>query len=110
MTRHDPKSRFLHMRDYSAKAVSLVKGKEKEIVKSDDVLCLALTRLVELIGEAASQVPPREREKYPSLPWPQMINMRNRLIHAYDDVDFDILWDTLTINLPKLIIELDKII
>jgi len=66
--------------------------------------------LVELIGEAASQVPQEVRGKYPNVPWPKIVSMRNRLIHGYDVVDYEILWDTITEDLPLLITELERII
>jgi len=71
---------------------------------------LSLTHLVELIGEAASQVPQEVRGKYPNVPWPKIVSMRNRLIHGYDVVDYEILWDTITEDLPLLITELERII
>ena len=46
---------------------------------------------------------------YPSIPWPQIVGLRNRLIHGYDAVDFDILWDVLQFDLPALIAELRAI-
>ena len=54
-------------------------------------LKLALVRLLEIIGEAASRVPKEERALYPTLPWVQLVGLRNRLIHGYDTVDLDIL-------------------
>ena len=71
---------------------------------------MSLTHLVELIGEAASQVPQEVRGKYPNVPWPKIVSMRNRLIHGYDVVDYEILWDTITEDLPLLITELERII
>ena len=56
MPRRDPKVRLLHMRDYARKAVSMVKGQTRNDLDSDEKLRLALTHLVELIGEAASKV------------------------------------------------------
>jgi len=64
---------------------------------------LALTRLVEIIGEAAARVSAQTREQYPDIPWIEMIGLRNRLIHGYDAVDLDILWDILKEDLPPLI-------
>jgi uncharacterized protein with HEPN domain len=47
--------------------------------------------LLEIVGEAASRVPVGERPQYPGVPWVQIVGLRNRLIHGYDNVDFDIL-------------------
>lgn len=79
-------------------------------LEKDEMFRLALTHLVELVGEAASRVPPAIREKYPQIPWLKIIDMRNRLIHGYDFIDYDILWNAVTKNLPILLAELEKII
>jgi uncharacterized protein with HEPN domain len=110
MTQHDDKVKLQHMLDHANEAVSLVSGKEKTDLQKNRLLELALTRLIEIIGEAAAKVNPGIQAKYPSIPWPQIIGMRNRLIHGYDTVDLDILWDTIEIDLPPLISELEKIL
>jgi len=74
------------------------------------LLNLALTRLLEIIGEAANRVPEEVRLRYPHLPWLQMIAARNRLIHGYDSVDFDVLWTILENDLPVLIVQLEEIL
>jgi uncharacterized protein with HEPN domain len=74
------------------------------------VLNLALTRLIEVVGEAANRVPDDFQAKFPQLPWMQMVGARNRLIHGYDSVDFDILWTIITVDLPDLITKLEKIL
>ena len=53
---------------------------------------------------------PEIKEKYAELPWPQIIAMRNRLIHGYDSVDYDILWDTIKEDIPHLISSLEEVI
>ncbi len=58
--------------------------------------------LVEIIGEAAARVGTESREKYPSIPWLQVVGIRNRLVHGYDAVDLDVLWDTIIDDLPRL--------
>lgn len=68
------------------------------------MLCLAVTRLIELIGEAASQYPKELQMQYPQIPWAKMISMRNRLIHGYDFVDYNILWNAVTMNIPRLLV------
>jgi uncharacterized protein with HEPN domain len=98
------------MRDYASKIGTLVAGKNKEDLEEDEVLCLAITRLIELIGEAANKYPKELQKHYPRIPWAKIVSMRNRLIHGYDFVDYDILWDAVTINIPTLLLELEKII
>lgn len=110
MTRHDPKVSFLQMRDSVKEAVSLTKNKSKEEIEKDRVLNLALTRLLEVIGEAANRIPAEIRSKYPTIPWPQVIGLRNRLIHAYDQIDQEILWEIISEDLPALYQQLEKLI
>ena len=110
MSRRDPLVRLKHMLDYAREAVEMAKGQMAKDLDTDRKLVLSLTHLVELIGEAASQVPQEVRGKYPNVPWPKVVSMRNRLIHGYDVVDYDILWDTITEDLPLRITELERII
>ncbi|RKY23535.1 MAG: hypothetical protein DRP83_09080, partial [Planctomycetota bacterium] len=76
----------------------------------DRMLELSLVRLVEIVGEAASKITPEYQQKYPLIPWQQARLMRNRLIHGYDTVDLDVLWDTIEIDFPPLIKELETIV
>ena len=55
------------------------------------------------MGEAAAQVSDAGRAELPAIPWQQIVGMRNRLVHAYFDIDLDILWDTVQLSLPSLI-------
>ena len=96
------------MRDYARKAVEMAYGQTRQDLDVNEMLRLALTHLVELVGEAASQVPEETQAQYPQIPWPQVIGMRHRLIHGYDKVDYDILWETIERNLPDLIAALDR--
>lgn len=110
MLRRDPEVRLLHIRDFARKAIELTRDKTYAVFEADEVLRLALTHLVELVGEAANQVPLKTKEQYPEIPWTKIISMRHRLIHGYDDVDPRILWDTATVNLPELLSQLDRIL
>jgi len=110
MSKHDPKVRLLHMRDFAQKAVQLTRGKTRADVEHDEVLRLAVSRLLELIGEAATHVPADVRDRHPEIPWPKIVSMRNRLIHGYDDVDYAILSDAITFNLPELLQHLQRAI
>ena len=110
MTQHNDMIKLRHMLDHAREAAELIAGKQKAELKQNRVLELALIRLVEIVGEASAKVSSDTQKKYPTIPWPQVIGMRNRLIHGYDSVDLDVLWDTIEIDLPPLIGELDKIL
>lgn len=88
----------------------MVRNRVRADLDSDRMLNLALVRLLEILGEAANRVPPEERATYPEIPWPQLSGLRNRLIHEYDNVDFDILWQILNQDLPPLVRELERIV
>jgi len=66
------------------------------------LLRYALIHLVEVLGEAAAHVSEEGQQKYCRVPLREARNMRNRLIHGYDVVDLDILWDTIQVDLPAL--------
>ena len=102
--------RLRHMLDHAREAVSLVKGKMRDDLDADRLLNLALVRLVEIVGEAAARFPRERWSLYPEIPWPQIVSLRNRLIHGYDSIDFDILWEIVTRDLPSLISHLEKIV
>lgn len=85
----------------------MVAGRNRADLDGDRQFSLALTRLMEIIGEAAARVPPEISRALPDVPWPQIVALRNRLIHGYDEVDRDILWSIVSQNLPPLIGELE---
>jgi uncharacterized protein with HEPN domain len=87
-------------------ALAFVAGRERADLDRDAMLLLALTRAVEVVGEAAGKVSEAARRELPKVPWPQIVGMRNRLIHAYFDINRDILWDTVQLALPPLIAQL----
>ncbi len=97
------------MLDYSREAVALIAGKNRAHLDTNRMLALAVTHLVEIVGEAASRIPKEDREPYPDIPWAAVVGVRNRLVHGYDTVDFDILWEILTKDLPPIIAALEKI-
>ena len=95
------------MLDYARKAVRLASGRTRGDLDADELFGLAMTRLLEVIGEAAARVSPATREHHPQIPWLPIAGMRNRLIHAYDKVDFNVLWDVVQYDLPALVAELE---
>ena len=110
MTQHDDIARLQHVLEHAREAVSMIEGKERADLRHERMLELSLIRLIEVVGEAAARVTPEGQAKYSSIPWPQVVGMRNRLIHGYDQVDLDILWDTIEVDLPPFITKLEKIL
>ncbi len=110
MTQHNDDIRLRHMLDYSRKAVAMIEGRAREDLDRDEMLCLALTRLVEVVGEAATRVSRPGQERHAQIPWVQIVGLRNRLVHGYDAVDLDILWDIVQQDLPPLIADLQDIV
>jgi uncharacterized protein with HEPN domain len=110
MPRHDDRVLLRHMLDYASEAVALVRGHRREDLQRDRMLELALTRLVEIVGEAAARVTEATRLHHPAIPWQQITGTRNRLIHGYTEVDCDVLWDTAIVDLPPLIELLQRIV
>lgn len=98
------------MRDAAIEAISFATNQSRESLDGDRMLTLALVKEIEIIGEAAGRISAECRAKYPQVPWVQIIGMRNRLTHAYFEVDLDIVWEVVTGDLPSLVMELEKII
>ena len=98
------------MLDHACEAVDMVKDRTRGELDTERVLSLALVQLMQIIGEAAGRVSLVRQAKHPELPWPEIIALRNRLIHGYDAVDFDILWQIVTNDIPPLVSALERII
>ena len=110
MSKHDPNIALRQILFHAQEAGNIARHRSRKDLDTDRILNLALTRLLEIIGEAANRVPTGVQLQYPDLPWLQMIGARNRLIHGYDQVDFDILWSIIKKDLPSLIEQLEKIL
>ena len=110
MSKHDDAVRLRHMLDHAREAVLLLRGKRHSDLEDSRVLQLALVRLIEIVGEAANQISKETQGRHPQVTWAQIIGMRNRLIHGYDFVDIDILWQTVCEDLPELITVLERLI
>jgi len=82
--------------------LSYVAGKAKADFRTDTQCQDAVIRRFEIIGEAARRLSDDTRASLPQLPWDAMIGMRNILIHAYDGVDLDVVWETIHAGLPTL--------
>jgi uncharacterized protein with HEPN domain len=103
-------ARLRHMLDYSREAILLAGKGTRRDLDTNRMLQLSLIRLVEIVGEAASRVSAGTRRQHPQIPWSQIAGMRNRLIHGYDFVDYDILWQTVQEDLPTLVAALEPLV
>jgi uncharacterized protein with HEPN domain len=98
------------MLDHAVEAIEMARGRTRADLDNDRQLNLALVRLLEIVGEAAGRVSDKTRECHPDIPWPEIVSLRNRLIHGYDEVDFDILWEIIQSDLPRLVSRLEEIL
>jgi uncharacterized protein with HEPN domain len=102
--REDDRTRLQHMLDAARKAARLAAGRDRaELDAEDNPLADALVHLISVIGEAANKVSSATCSDLDAIPWPDVIGMRNRLIHSYFDINLDILWATVQDSLPSLI-------
>ena len=101
---------FQHMLDYAQEAIAFTRDKSLPDFTDERQLHLAVTHLIELIGEAANHISLETQKLYPHIPWPKIIGMRHRLIHGYDFLDYRILWQTVQNDLPALIQLIEKIL
>jgi uncharacterized protein with HEPN domain len=100
--------RLRHVRQAVASALELAAGSQRSDLTSNMMLAMALARCLEILGEAASKVSPEARLRFSAIPFAKMVSMRNHLIHAYLDIDLDIVWTTVTDDLPSLLPVLDS--
>ena len=102
--------RLRHMLDAAQKAIVFTQGRERADLDTDEMLALAVVRLVEILGEAAKNVSQDLKDQAPDIAWRQIAGTRDRLTHAYFDVDLDVIWDIVTSDLPSLVEELEKLL
>ena len=110
MARYDDRRRLQHMLTHAVEASEMALGRTRTELDADRQLNLSLVRLLEIVGEAATRVSPDFCEHHPEIPWQDIITLLNRLIHGYDSVDFDILWEIVRQDLPQLISQMEQIL
>jgi uncharacterized protein with HEPN domain len=98
-----------HMLDMARKAVAKVAGKSRTDYDADEDLRIVLAHLVQTIGEAAGRVSPETQARHAGIPWKGIVGIRHRIVHDYMDVDYDILWEVVTKDVPSLIATLEKL-
>ncbi|HIJ64426.1 MAG TPA: DUF86 domain-containing protein [Candidatus Hydrogenedentes bacterium] len=107
---HDDTAYLLDMLVAARDAVSYVSELTQQQFEQSRLHQDAVFKTLEVIGEAAGRVTDQTRSRHPEMPWVQIIGMRNRLVHAYFDVDLRKVWDTAQNDIPRLIALLESLV
>lgn len=99
-----------HMLDAARKVQVFTEKRQRADLESDEMLSLAIVRLLEILGEASRNISSDLRQRNPQVPWAAIAGTRNRLIHGYFDVDLDIVWTIVTQDIPVLIPQIETIL
>lgn len=110
MSRHDDKVSLRQMLDHAREALDMSRGRSRVDLDRHRQFFLSVLKLVEIVGEAARRVSEATRKAHPQVPWPKIVGTRDRLVHGYDRVDFDMLWRIVHEELPALVAELQRIL
>ncbi len=98
------------MLEASRETVASAQGRTRADLDHDRIYALGLVKCIEIIGEAAARVSPEAQSQHPQIPRPQIIGMRNRLVHAYFDLDLDQVWNAVTEDIPPLMAALENVL
>jgi uncharacterized protein with HEPN domain len=107
--RKDDLAYISHMIDLSRAAVHKTSIVTRNQYDADENLRLAVTHLIQTIGEAARRVSTDFRQQHSHIPWNQIIGMRHKVVHDYMHVDYDLVWDVASTELPRLLEQLESI-
>jgi uncharacterized protein with HEPN domain len=110
MTKHDDRLYFGHMLDMAVRARRFTREMTLEQLSGDEVMQHSLVNVLQILGEAARRVSPGGKERFPNIPWSQIIGMRHKLVHDYMDIDYEVIWKTIHEELPALTTMLERVI
>jgi uncharacterized protein with HEPN domain len=103
MSRRDDATSLRHIIEHGREVIEHVRGKTLHDLEADRSLPLAVTRLLEILGEASRRLSSEFRAAHPEVPWNEIAGMRNRLVHAYDEINLGVVWHTATRDVPRLL-------
>ncbi len=110
MSKRDDRVSLVDMLVHAEEAIELLGDLSAPQLAKNRILQLALERLVGIVGEAAGRVSPVVQQRHPDIPWPQIIGMRNRIVHGYDAVNLERMRDTIKDEMPPLVEKLTEIV
>lgn len=100
---NEDRVRLAHMIEAAQSALGFVAGRKSTDLETDQMLLFAVVRAIEVVGEAASRISAETQAAEPAIPWHAIIGMRNRLIHAYFEINTQIVWETVTVEIPAVL-------
>ena len=106
----DDRVRLRHIVDALSAAIRFTEGRSREDLDRDQMLAFAVLHAIQIVGEAAGKISAEFRDQHPQIPWALITGMRHRLVHAYFDVNHDILWTTATESVPELLVQIDRLL
>lgn len=109
MMQHDDRITLRQIFDMAAEVIEFTEGRSPKDFSEDRLWCLAIERLLLSIGEASARLSAGTREQLAQIPWPQIIAFRNRVVHGYDVIDYDRVWQVLKEDMPLLFADLEKL-
>lgn len=107
---HDALVYVGQMVDVARKIAERTARISREEFDGDEDVRLALTHLVQTLGEAARRVPEGLRQSHPGIPWAAIVGMRHKIVHDYLTVDFDLVWDVSSVEIPTLLPKLEELL
>jgi len=110
MPREEDRIRLQHMLDSANEAIQFMSGRTYYDFSQNRMLQQAVLRSIEIIGEASANITEEYRHAHDDIPWGDIIGMRNRLIHAYFDINIKLVWKTIIEDLPDLIPKLELLL
>jgi uncharacterized protein with HEPN domain len=110
MTKHSDIGPLVDMGDYCKRVIEKTVRVSRADFDADENLQLAVTHLVQIIGEAASRVTEETCATHPEIDWPNIVGMRNRIVHDYGGIAIDRIWDIATVDVPHLLVALEAFV
>jgi uncharacterized protein with HEPN domain len=108
MSEHDDRLPMHQMLEHAREAVEMIRGRARSELATNRMLQLSLVQLVQTVGEAAARVSRTGQAAHPEIPWGPAIATRHRMVHGYDRIDYDVVWDTIAEDFPSLITGLER--
>ena len=110
MSSHDPRVTLRQLADAARRLQDICADRTLKRLLDDWLATAAAERFFEIVGEAVKRLPMDLRERYPAVPWKEIAGTRDRLSHGYDDINYEVLWDAVQNDVPKLLETVDQML